>query len=188
MQNLWDDRCVINMDNLPATKRINYHNDRAIIVPEEPLPAGHDEFQRKIDQLEAEMAKGETVDSFPLRHYFAKDVYVREFTLPKGYVVTGKVHKYSHVIILLTGEVSVNMGDGIKRIKAPFVAVTPAGSRRVVYAHEDAVFLTAHGTPERDLDLIEENIIAQTWVEYVEWAKSIEHKSSAWNELKEHIA
>jgi len=67
--------------------------------------------------------------------------------------------------------------SGIKRVRAPFTVVSPAGTRRVAYAHEDTIWMTVHGTHETDLDKIEDHFIAQTYGEYLDYCKSLEDKS-----------
>lgn len=96
-------------------------------------------------------------------NYFSKGVYAREIFIPKGTVLTGKIHKYENLNIMSKGDLSVLMDDGsVKRITAPFTVVSPPGTRRVAYAHEDTVWTTIHGTDELDVDKIEEQFIAQT--------------------------
>ena len=53
--------------------------------------------------------------------------------------------------------------EGPKRIKAPCSMISPAGTKRVVYAREDSVWITVHVTGEKDLNKIEEDIIAKTY-------------------------
>jgi hypothetical protein len=64
--------------------------------------------------------------------------------------------------ILSKGEISVLTEDGIKRVSAPFHVVSPAGTKRIAYAHEDCVWTTIHGTEENDLEKIEAHFIAQS--------------------------
>lgn len=96
-------------------------------------------------------------------NYFSKGVYAREIFIPKGTVLTGKIHKFENLNIMSKGDLSILMEDGsVKRVAAPFTVVSPPGTRRVAYANEDTVWTTIHGTDERDVDKIEEVFIAQT--------------------------
>jgi len=101
----------------------------------------------------------------PLKHTFADGVYVREIFIPKGTLVVGKIHKHSHPNFILSGDVSVATEEGPKRLKGPLSMISPAGTKRVVYAHEDTVWITIHVTNETDLDKIEEEIIAKNYDE-----------------------
>lgn len=134
--------------------------------------------REKVNALEAEILKQPQVDILPV-HYFSQGVYAREITIPKGTVLTGKIHKYPQLNILSKGELSVSTEDGIKRVKAPFAVVSPAGTKRIAYAHEDSVWTTIHGTEENDLEKIEQHFIAQNDAEYLEHCKAlrIEDKS-----------
>ena len=103
----------------------------------------------------------------PAKHYFAEGVYVREYFLPKDTVVLGRIHKKSQVFIVASGEVSICTEKGtLSRLKAPCIFESPAGVRRAVYAHEDAVMVTAHGTHTLDPDELLDEISCTTFEEY----------------------
>jgi len=98
-------------------------------------------------------------DFCPLKHTFVDGAYVREITMPKGLLLTTKIHKVCHPYFILKGEVSVLTEDGVKRIKAPYSGITPAGTKRLIYIHEETVWTTVHVTNERDLKKIEAEVI-----------------------------
>lgn len=108
------------------------------------------------------------------RHYFSPGVYAREITIPAGTVLTGKIHKYAQLNIVSKGDLSVLTEDGIQRIQAPFTIVSPPGTKRIAYAHEDTVWTTIHGTDETDLEKLEAHFIAQTEDEYLAFSKILE--------------
>jgi len=101
----------------------------------------------------------------PLKHSFADGIYMREIFIPKDTLLVGKIHKHSHPNIILKGDVSVLTEEGAKRIKAPCSMISPAGTKRVVYAHEDTVWVTFHVTKSQNLEEIEEEIIAKSYEE-----------------------
>lgn len=103
-------------------------------------------------------------ESCPLTHKFADGVYVREIFIPKGMLLTGKIHRHSHPNFLMKGEVSVFTEDaGVERLKAPLSMISKAGTKRIVYAHEDTVWITVHVTDSTDLDEIESQVIAPSY-------------------------
>ncbi len=104
-------------------------------------------------------------DCFPLRHFFVDGAYVREITMPKGALLTSKIHKLCHPYFVLKGDVSVLTEDGVIRIKAPYFGITKPGTKRVLYMHEETVWVTVHVTNETDLKKIEDEIIAKTFDE-----------------------
>ena len=115
----------------------------------------------------------------PVKHHFSQGVYGRELFIPKGCVLTGKIHKYQQLNVLCSGELSVLTEEGVKRVTPPFIIVSPPGTKRIAYAHEDSVWLTVHGTDEQDVDVIERHFIAQDETEYLEFCKMLEAKEAA---------
>lgn len=106
-------------------------------------------------------------DVFPLKHGFADGVYVREIFIPKGYILTGKIHKYAHPNFLMQGEVIVvTEHEGVQHLKAPLSLISQAGTKRAVIALEDTIWITVHVTNETDLDKIEEAIIAKNYATF----------------------
>jgi hypothetical protein len=104
-------------------------------------------------------------DCFPLTHTFANGLYVRQITVPAGVLLVSKIHKFSHAAFLLKGEISIFGTEGVSRLKAPASIITPAGTKRVVYHHEDTVFTTVHATDKTDVAEIEDEIIAKDFDE-----------------------
>jgi len=132
------------------------------------IKAPHD-LREQMFKLENAMlesgAKYGDQDFCPLRHSFADGCYVREIFNPKGALIVTKIHKVAHPFFLLKGDMSILTEEGVVRIKAPFYGITPAGTKRVIYAHEDIVFVTVHVTEETDLEKIEGQIIAKSFDE-----------------------
>ena len=105
-------------------------------------------------------------DNCPLKHSFGDGIYVREIFIPKGTLLVGKIHRHSHPNFLLKGHVTVITEDGgIERLKAPLSMISPAATKRIVYAHEGTVWVTVHVTEEHDIDAIEEEVIAKSYEE-----------------------
>ena len=105
-------------------------------------------------------------DLMPLKHSFAEGAYVREIFIPKGTVLTGKIHRHSHPNFLMKGEVIVVTEDGGREhLKAPLSLISKAGTKRAILALEDTVWITVHVTNETDLEKIEDYVIAKTYEE-----------------------
>lgn len=135
------------------------------------LPAPNREVRQEIVSLEAEIkaflkAEGIAEPDCPLTHHFAPGAYGREILLPKGVLVIGKIHKHAHLNLVMKGKVTVGTEEGVRHIEGPLVFVSKPGTKRVVYAHEDTIWVTVHLTDSRDLDEIEEQIIAKTYEDY----------------------
>lgn len=120
----------------------------------------HNPGRDAVVKLESEMRQMPQLD-MPVNHHFADGVYVRELPIPKDAVIVGKLHKQSHVTLLTKGEVTILTQHGVERLSAPATFVSPAGTKRAIYAHEDSVLVTAHGSYETDLDALEVQLIEQ---------------------------
>ena len=110
---------------------------------------------------------GEAMEKLnPLKHSFADGCYIREIFNPKGELLVTKIHKVTHPFFLMKGDMTILMEDGIKRIKAPHYGITPAGTKRIIYYHEDCVFVTVHATELTDIAKIEEEVISKDFDEF----------------------
>lgn len=109
--------------------------------------------------LEHEIAKLPPVET-PITNHFAHGIYGREMFIPAGTVITGKIHLYSTLNILLSGEIHITGEDGsVQRIEAPQVFVTEPGTKKVCFAHTDARFMNVHPTKLTDISAIEAKFI-----------------------------
>lgn len=107
--------------------------------------------------------------AMPLKHTFADGIYVREIFIPAGTVLTGKIHKHDHPNFLLKGTVKVvTEHGGVELLEAPLSMISLAGTKRVVFAISDTVWVTIHKntTNTQDLAELEETIIAKDYDEY----------------------
>lgn len=145
-----------------------------IVLDEAPAPIV--EMRAKVNAIEALMRNAPQAE-IPVTHHFAnagtkRGVYAREIFIPKGTVLTGKIHKYEQINIMSRGEMSVLTEEGVKRVRAPFTVVSPAGTKRIAYAHEDTVWTTIHATDETDLEKIEAAFIAKSDAEFLEFCEA----------------
>lgn len=131
-----------------------------------------EEFRNKILIAEKQMQKmpdsfkgGELDKHCPLKHSFGDGVYIREIFMPKGILIISKIHKRTHPYFVLKGKASVATETGIVVIEAPYHGMTLAGTKRILFIHEDMVWITCHATKETNLEKIEEEIIATDFKE-----------------------
>jgi hypothetical protein len=146
------------MDRCGGERRMND------VVAHTDLAPDHErqrETRSVVQALEDAMRRELDLVELPVKHYFS---------------LTGKIHKYAQLNIMSKGELSVLTEDGVKRVKAPFTIVSPPGTKRVAYAHEDTIWTTIHGTEDTDLVQIESKLIAQNEQEYLEHCRLLEHK------------
>ncbi len=144
-----------------SRKLVSFDFNKAATMSKEELRQG-------IADIEALLKESTDQIEIPIKEYFSSGgsgVYAREMTVPSDALLVGKIHKFENMNILSKGEVSVLSIDGVMRVKAPFTFVSQPGAKRVIFAHEEAVWTTILGTNEKDTDIIEENFIATSYDE-----------------------
>jgi quercetin dioxygenase-like cupin family protein len=82
-----------------------------------------------------------------------------------GSLIVGKIHKHSHLNIIISGRILVATEFGKKELHGGDVFVSEPGTKRAVLALEDTVWLCTHPnlSDTRDLDEIERYVIAPTY-------------------------
>ena len=103
-----------------------------------------------------------------IKHSFADQVYIRQMNLKKDYVIVGAIHNHLHAWFLLSGKVIINNnGEKIEHI-APCYTVSEPGSKRLIYAVEDSVFVNVHKNPSNTQNIkeLENEIVSMTMEEY----------------------
>jgi hypothetical protein len=118
--------------------------------------------QQQVNKLEAAMLKLPQVEQ-PLKHHFAPGLYAREILNPKGSLIVTKMHKTCHLHVIVKGKISVWIeGIGVKTFEVkgePIVGITYPGTRRIIYAHEDTIFMTMHVTDKTNIEEIEKDCV-----------------------------
>lgn len=104
--------------------------------------------------------------SFPVSHYRIEGIYVRAISIPKNHVLTGAIHNHECINIVAKGNITVSDGDKETRLKAGFVSVSPPGTKRAGFAHEDTVFITIHRTDLTDIEDIEHDLVSKDYQSY----------------------
>lgn len=126
--------------------------------------------RESILELEAamrdEVAAGALVDTageHPLEHSFIPGAYARQMLILKGHLIIGKLHRNPCFNFIMRGRCRVFSEDGVRDITAPFFFVSKPGAKRVVYAYEETLWVTCHGTHKTDLVEIEAELIAPNY-------------------------
>jgi len=143
----------------------------SIVIHDSPLtPALLEQMKDKVMSLDNQL-------TLPVTHHHvesSKDhvcggVYARELFIPAGTIAVGAIHKYPQLNIMSQGVIDLATPEGIFRIKAPYTVVSQPGVQRVLYAHEDTVWITIHGIDEKDTELIEKTVVCDSYCKYVEF-------------------
>jgi hypothetical protein len=106
----------------------------------------------QIERLEEYLVQHPQVE-IPAVHRFAAGLYCREITIPADTLMTGKVHRAEHVSIMLSGDMTVLTEEGMRRVQGPQVFISPAGTKRVGYAHSEVRWVTVHVNADDGTDV-----------------------------------
>jgi hypothetical protein len=123
----------------------------------DPTPA---EVRDGVTEL-AEQLKSLPQEDLPVQHDFLDGVYMRTVFMKADTIVIGKIHKQEHVAIISKGRATVLTEHGVVEIVAPFIFKSPPGSRRALRIHEDMVWTTVHRSDHKDLESLEDQLIAK---------------------------
>jgi len=113
-------------------------------------------------------------NNFPLKHTFVDGVYVREMKFKKDSAVVGAIHKHLHVWFLLYGHLFIATEGSQEEYVAPCYVVAKPGSKRVIYAAEDSLFVNIHANPDNitDIEELEEQLVSLTYKDYEQYIKN----------------
>ena len=104
------------------------------------------------------------VDEIPITHEFVDQIYIRKMIMQPQQMVLGAVHKQEHLWFLLKGKVTIQeSGETLDHI-APCYTISKPGAQRVIYAHEESVFINVHKNPDNIKNIKElEKQIVKSW-------------------------
>ena len=124
-------------------------------TPQDDSPVGSS-TKDKIQQLQQTMLEARC-DMPEAVHHFLPGIYAREFTMPAGMLVVGKIHKHAHPMMVIKGKAQIITELDNTLVESGLCAVSPPGAKRVVYAFEETTFMTFHHNPDdtQDLEIIE---------------------------------
>lgn len=119
--------------------------------------------RKNILDLEQSMLHSDSQVDLPVHHHFANNVYGRELFIPAGVTVMGKLHRFPCINVIAEGSVVVATEHGRVEYKAPDVFVSPAGTKRAIYAKKDTTWITFHPCVTEDLQELEHELIAESY-------------------------
>jgi len=114
--------------------------------------------RKKIEQFQAEFqaAIGDDTGSMAeindngLNELFAGGSYIRRLFIPKGTAIVSRIWKKERSWLIVSGEVTFTTEMGTQRVKAPYEAVIPSGSKVVLYTHEDTLWYAVTGVDNKE--------------------------------------
>jgi len=107
-------------------------------------------------------------EDFKVTNSYSDKIYMRKLEMKKGSIGIGAIHNTDHFWFLLTGRILVKSNKEEVEHIAPCIESSPKGTRRIILALEDSIFVNVHKNP---LDLrtdeeIEKYIYSFTMEEY----------------------
>ena len=94
-------------------------------------------------------------------HHFSDGVYAKQMTLPAGHVVGSHAHQYSHLSVLASGNVIVEVDGTPTEYFGPSCIEIKAGCEHKVFAKTDAVWFCIHATEATNADEVDAVLIAE---------------------------
>jgi len=111
----------------------------------------------------------EMQDLMPVTHKLENGLYTREVFMPAGQLVVSFIHKQNHPSFFMEGEMSLLMDTGeVKRVKAPMVVHTEAGTQRVAVIHEDTRWACVYRTDAKTIEEAEKEVYTMDFRELPE--------------------
>jgi hypothetical protein len=114
--------------------------------------------REQIERLQSEMALMPQAE-LKTDHYFNGGMYCRKVFRPAGTLIVGKIHKVDHLFMCVSGQIMAWTEQGMKTLNAGDIVESKAGTKRVTLALTDAIGVTVHKTDQKDLELIEKELI-----------------------------
>lgn len=121
-------------------------------TPAGSLPAEAQDWRDRIQQFEQALKQSPGQFTPDLMQFFCAGVYLRQVFFPAGTMVTGKIHRYPCLNILVQGELEVVTEEGIKMMVAPMVFKAPAGVKRAARVISDTIWITVHAYEGEERD------------------------------------
>ena len=98
-----------------------------------------------------------------LEHEFGEGTYIRKISMPKNLLYVTVIHKVKHPFFVMKGKATIISDNGVQTIEAPYHGMTEPGTQRILYVHEDCVWITVHPTDKTTVEEAVEDVIARDY-------------------------
>lgn len=119
----------------------------------------------KVFDIEESMLKEHQIQ-LKVEHYFSDGICARALHIPKGTLLTGRIHKFNNLNILSLGSMLV-IGDheNVHALAGAHIC-SKVGTKRIALALEDCIWTTLIPTKETDVKVIENMFTTNDEKEY----------------------
>jgi mannose-6-phosphate isomerase-like protein (cupin superfamily) len=94
-------------------------------------------------------------------HHFSSGVYAKQMLIPAGHVVGSHAHQYSHLSVLASGDIILEVDNVATEFSGPACIEIKAGCEHKVFAKTDAVWFCIHATEATNADEVDAVLIAE---------------------------
>ena len=110
-----------------------------------------EQCRAKFNELEKELFKLPQIvdEDYSLKEYYSGGLYCRQITIPAGALITGRIYKFNHIEMMLSGDIIILSADGGKKnYQGHNVIEAKSGKRQAGLALTDTVWMTINQVPE----------------------------------------
>tara|TARA_R110000782_G_scaffold51257_3_gene110595 strand:+ start:7640 stop:8146 length:507 start_codon:yes stop_codon:yes gene_type:complete len=110
--------------------------------------------------------KNDAIDTFngaSLDHEFGEGTYIRTITMPKDMIYLSAIHLITHPYFVMKGSATVISDKGLELIEAPYHGMTQPGTQRILYIHEECVWITVHPTNKTDIEEVVADVTSNNY-------------------------
>jgi len=111
-----------------------------------------------------------------LQEWFVDGAYIRQLTIPADTAVVSRLWNRERLWVIIKGDVTITTELGRERIKAPYIALAPWGTKVALYAHEDTLWLAITGAKATNHEEVEEEVLVKDYDELIYPWDKLEHK------------
>jgi hypothetical protein len=111
------------------------------------------QFRNRVSALEGAMLELPQAE-IPVSHSFCGGMCARTIEIKAGTILTGAIHTQEQLNIV-QGDITIITEEGERRYTGFHVIPSPAGTKRVGYAHADTVWTTILKTDETEIEKVE---------------------------------
>jgi len=127
-------------------------------------------FEQELDA--AQMNQASAINEDGLFEKLVGNMYARVLKLKKGTFITGQVHKRPYIDIFVYGDatcksfLSDGTIEGVSRVDQFCFLAGLAGRKRLIYAHEDSMWVTVDPTDAKRIEDVPEDVVFKRMREY----------------------
>jgi len=163
MSNLVEESALVTMpfvDNDYVINPVSLDNKEGRLVARANIDSYEDALRELVGSERGEM---DEINDNGLKEYIVDGMYTRELFIPKGVTIVSKLWNRERQWIIASGEVTFTTEAGLQRIKAPYVATAPYGSKVALFAHEDTLWFATSRIKTDKIEEAEDEVSANDY-------------------------